>query len=165
LFIVEINNGCLLMMNDNDVEMMQVTMVIQETLRLYPPASVMMQEALTDVKLGNIEVPRGTIVQVPRLMLHLDKEAWGADADEFRPDRFANGVAAACRAAHMYVPFGHGPRTCIGQNLAMAELKVVLARLLTKFAFSPSPRYRHSPAFRLTIEPGFGLPLMVTKLP
>uniref|UniRef100_A0A0E0IXG7 Cytochrome P450 n=1 Tax=Oryza nivara TaxID=4536 RepID=A0A0E0IXG7_ORYNI len=137
-----------------------VTMVIQETLRLYPPASVMMREALTDVKLGNIEVPRGTIVQVPRLMLHLDKEAWGAHADEFRPDRFANGVAAACRAAHMYVPFGHGPRTCIGQNLAMAELKVVLARLLTKFAFSPSPRYRHSPAFRLTIEPGFGLPLM-----
>uniref|UniRef100_A0A0D3HQQ6 Cytochrome P450 n=1 Tax=Oryza barthii TaxID=65489 RepID=A0A0D3HQQ6_9ORYZ len=137
-----------------------VTMVIQETLRLYPPASVMMREALTDVKLGSIDVPRGTIVQVPRLMLHLDKEAWGADADEFRPDRFANGVAAACRAAHMYVPFGHGPRTCIGQNLAMAELKVVLARLLTKFAFSPSPRYRHSPAFRLTIEPGFGLPLM-----
>uniref|UniRef100_A0A0E0BN52 Cytochrome P450 n=1 Tax=Oryza glumipatula TaxID=40148 RepID=A0A0E0BN52_9ORYZ len=110
-------------------EAMEVTMVIQETLRLYPPASVMMREALTDVKLGNIEVPRGTIVQVPRLMLHLDKEAWGADADEFRPDRFANGVAAACRAAHMYVPFGHGPRTCIGQNLAMAELKVVLARL------------------------------------
>lgn len=153
------------MTNDDDVEMMQVTMVIQETLRLYPPASVMMREALTNVKLGNIDVPRGTIVQVPRLMLHLDKEAWGADADEFRPDRFANGVAAACRAAHMYVPFGHGPRTCIGQNLAMAELKVVLARLLTKFAFSPSPRYRHSPAFRLTIEPGFGLPLMVTKLP
>uniref|UniRef100_A0A0D9XNH5 RING-type E3 ubiquitin transferase n=1 Tax=Leersia perrieri TaxID=77586 RepID=A0A0D9XNH5_9ORYZ len=142
-----------------------VTMVIQETLRLYPPASLMMREALTDVKLGNIDVPRGTIVQVPRLLLHLDKNAWGADADEFRPERFANGVAAACGAAHMYVPFGHGPRTCVGQNLAMAELKVVLVRLLTNFAFSPSPTYRHSPAFRLTIEPGFGLPLMVTRLP
>uniref|UniRef100_A0A0D9XWB6 RING-type E3 ubiquitin transferase n=1 Tax=Leersia perrieri TaxID=77586 RepID=A0A0D9XWB6_9ORYZ len=142
-----------------------VRMVIQETLRLYPPASLMMREALSDVKLGNIDVPRGTIVQVPRLLLHLDKNAWGADADEFRPERFANGVAAACGAAHMYVPFGHGPRTCVGQNLAMAELKVVLVRLLTNFAFSPSPMYRHSPAFRLTIEPGFGLPLMVTRLP
>ncbi|XP_015697851.1 cytochrome P450 714C3-like [Oryza brachyantha] len=122
-----------------------VTMVIQETLQLYPPASMMMREALTDdVRLGDVDVPRGTIVQVPRLMLHLDKDAWGADADEFRPERFANGVAAAaCRAAHMYVPFGHGPRTCIGQNLAMVELKVVLARLLSKFAFSPSPTYRH----------------------
>lgn len=143
---------------------MQLTMVIQETLRLYPPAALMMRQALTDIKLGNLDVPRGAIVQVARSVLHLDKEAWGLDADEFRPDRFANGVAAACKPSHMYVPFGHGPRTCIAQNLAMTELKVVLARLLSKFAFSPSPRYRHAPAFRLTIEPGFGMPLVVTRL-
>lgn len=141
-----------------------LTMVIQETLRLYPPASLMMREALTDIKIGNLDVPRGTIVQVTRLMLHLDKEAWGADANEFRPDRFANGVAAACKPAHMYAPFGLGPRICIAQNLAMAEMKVLLARLLCRFAFSPSPSYRHSPAFRLTIEPEFGMPLVVTRL-
>ncbi|KAF8648844.1 hypothetical protein HU200_064545 [Digitaria exilis] len=139
-------------------------MVIQETLRLYPPASMMMREALTDVKIGDLDVPRGTIIQVSRPMLHQDKDAWGPDAGEFRPDRFANGVAAACRPAHVYLPFGHGPRTCIGQNLAMVELKVVLARLLSRFAFAPSPRYRHAPVFRLTIEPGFGLPLLVTRL-
>ncbi|KAL6642168.1 hypothetical protein ACP70R_020349 [Stipagrostis hirtigluma subsp. patula] len=141
-----------------------LTMVIQETLRLYPPASLMMREALTDIKIGGLDVPRGTIVQVSRSMMHLDKEAWGPDAGEFCPDRFANGVAAACKPAHMYMPFGHGHRTCIGQNLAMTELKVVLARLLSRFAFSPSPRYRHAPVFRLTIEPGFGMPLVVTKL-
>lgn len=143
---------------------MQITMVIQETLRLYPPASLMMREALTDVKIGGLDVPRGTIIQVARSMLHQDKDAWGPDAGEFHPDRFANGVAAACRPAHMYMPFGHGPRTCIGQNLAMVELKVVLGRLLSRFAFAPSPRYRHAPVFRLTIEPGFGMPLVVTKL-
>ncbi|XP_025808604.1 cytochrome P450 714C3-like isoform X1 [Panicum hallii] len=141
-----------------------ITMVIQETLRLYPPASLMMREALTDVKMGGLDVPRGTIIQVARSMLHLDEDAWGPNAGEFRPDRFANGVAVACRPAHMYMPFGHGPRTCIGQNLAMVELKVVLARLLTRFSFAPSPRYRHAPVFRLTIEPGFGMPLVVTKL-
>jgi len=143
---------------------MQITMVIQETLRLFPPASLMMREVLTDVKIGGLDVPRGTIIQVARLMLHQDKDAWGPDAGEFHPDRFANGVAAACRPAHMYMPFGHGPRTCIGQNLAMVELKVVLVRLLSRFAFAPSPRYRHAPVFRLTIEPGFGMPLVVTKL-
>lgn len=143
---------------------MQITMVIQETLRLYPPASLMMREALTDVKIGGLDVPGGTIIQVARSMLHQDKDAWGPDAAEFHPDRFANGVAAACRPAHMYMPFGHGPRTCIGQNLAMVELKVVLARLLSRFAFVPSPRYRHAPVFRLTIEPGFGMPLVVTRL-
>ncbi|KAL6906014.1 hypothetical protein ACP4OV_003615 [Aristida adscensionis] len=141
-----------------------LTMVIQETLRLYPPASLMMREALTDIRIGGLDVPRGTIIQVARSILHLDKDAWGLDAGEFRPDRFADGVAAACKPAHMYSPFGHGPRTCIGQNLAMTELKMVLARLLSRFAFSPSPRYRHAPVFRLTIEPGFGLPLVVTRL-
>ncbi|KAL6597390.1 hypothetical protein ACP70R_046830 [Stipagrostis hirtigluma subsp. patula] len=141
-----------------------LTMVIQETLRFYPPAWMMMREALTDIRIGGLDVPRGTIIQVARSMLHLDKDAWGPDAGEFRPDRFANGVAAACKPAHMYTPFGHGPRTCIGQNLAMMELKVVLARLLSRFAFLPSPRYRHAPVFRLTIEPGFGMPLVVTRL-
>ncbi|CAL4904525.1 unnamed protein product [Urochloa decumbens] len=141
-----------------------LTMVIQETLRLYPPASLIMREALMDVKLGGVDVPRGTIIQVAISMLHLNKEAWGPDADEFRPDRFANGAAAACKPAHMYMPFGYGPRLCTGQNLAMAELKVVLACLLTKFSFSMSPGYQHAPSFRLTIEPEFGMPLIVTRL-
>jgi hypothetical protein len=85
-------------------------MVIQETLRLYPPASLIMREALTDIRLGGVDVPRGTIIQVAISMLHLDLEAWGPDANEFRPDRFANGAAAACKPAHMYMPFGYGPR-------------------------------------------------------
>ncbi|KAF8648842.1 hypothetical protein HU200_064543 [Digitaria exilis] len=142
----------------------QITMVIQENLRLYPPASLIMREALTDVSLGGVDVPRGTIIQVAISMLQLDKDAWGPDADEFRPDRFANGAAAACKPAHMYMPFGYGPRLCTGQNLAMAELKLLLAHLLTRFSFSISPGYQHMPSYRLTIEPGFGMPLIVTKL-
>ncbi|RCV19747.1 hypothetical protein SETIT_4G000300v2 [Setaria italica] len=142
-----------------------LTMVIQETLRLYPPASLIMREALTDdIRLGGVDVPHGTIIQVAISMLHLDMEAWGPDANEFRPDRFANGAAAACKPAHMYMPFGYGPRLCTGQNLAMAELKVVLACLLSKFS-SLSPGYQHSPVFRLTIGPEFGKPLVVTRLP
>uniref|UniRef100_A0ACD5W620 Uncharacterized protein n=8 Tax=Avena sativa TaxID=4498 RepID=A0ACD5W620_AVESA len=142
-----------------------ITMVIQETMRLYPPASLMMREALVDVKLGGLDVPRGTIIQTSIAAQHLDRDVWGQDAGEFRPDRFVNGAAAACKPAHMYMPFGHGARVCPGQHLAVVELKVVLVRLLSKFAFSLSPGYRHAPLFRLTIEPGFGMPLIVTKLP
>jgi cytochrome P450 len=132
-------------------------MVIQETLRLYLPAGVALpsgQRALTDVKIGGLDAPWK---DYPRGEINVAPGVQDKDADEFHPDRFADGVAAACRPAHMYTPFGHGPRTCIGQNLAMVELKVV-------FALVPSPRYRHAPMFRLTIEPGFGMPLLVTRL-
>ncbi|XP_072998294.1 cytochrome P450 714C2-like isoform X2 [Typha latifolia] len=141
-----------------------LTMVIQETLRLYPPASLITREALQDIKLGNIYTPKGTIVQIPSAMLHYDPEVWGPDANEFNPDRFARGIAGACKAPHMYIPFGLGIRTCAGQNMAMVELKIILSLLLTKFSFSISPSYLHSPAFRLTIEPEHGLPLIVSRL-
>jgi len=64
----------------------------------------------------------------------------------------------------MYIPFGVGARTCAGQNLAMVELKVVLSLVLSKFEFALSPNYVHRPAFRLTIEPGNGVPLILKKL-
>ncbi|TVU27245.1 hypothetical protein EJB05_29842, partial [Eragrostis curvula] len=57
----------------------------------------------------------------------------------------------------MYMPFGIGARTCAGQKLAMVELKVVLALLLSKFEFALSPNYVHCPAFRMTVEPGKGV--------
>jgi|UniRef100_A0A804Q1F5 cytochrome P450 len=123
-----------------------------------------MREAQTSISLGGVDVPRDTIIQVAISVLHLDMEAWGPDANEFRPDRLANGAAAACKPAHMYMSFGYGPRLCTRQNLAMAELKVVLVRLLSKFSFSVSPGYQHSPVFRLTIEPESGMPLVVTRL-
>jgi len=64
----------------------------------------------------------------------------------------------------MYMPFGVGARTCAGQNLAMVELKVVLSLVLSKFEFALSPKYVHCPAFKLTIEPGNGVPLILKKL-
>lgn len=97
-------------------------------------------------------------------MAHRDPSVWGPSADKFDPDRFANGIAGACKPPHMYMPFGVGVRTCAGQNLAMVELKVVLSLLLSKFEFKLSPNYVHCPAFRLTIEPGKGVPLIFREL-
>uniref|UniRef100_A0A0D3HQQ8 Cytochrome P450 n=1 Tax=Oryza barthii TaxID=65489 RepID=A0A0D3HQQ8_9ORYZ len=141
-----------------------LTMVIQETLRLYPPASFVVREALNDMKLGGIDIPKGTNIWIPITMAHRDPSVWGPSADKFDPDRFANGIAGACKPPHMYMPFGVGVRTCAGQNLAMVELKVVLSLLLSKFEFKLSPNYVHCPAFRLTIEPGKGVPLIFREL-
>lgn len=139
-------------------------MVIQETLRLYPPASFVTRETLRDMKLGAIHIPKGVNVKILIAIAHRDGELWGPNTDEFNPERFANGIAGACKPPHMYMPFGLGIRTCAGQNLAMIELKIVLSLLLSKFVFALSPSYVHSPAFRLTVEPGFGVPLIVKRL-
>ncbi|XP_068640427.1 cytochrome P450 714C2-like [Aristolochia californica] len=141
-----------------------LTMVIQETLRLYPPAAFASREALEEIKIGSICVPKGVNMWIPISKFHQDAEMWGADAHEFNPERFSHGISGACKLRHIYTPFGVGARTCIGQSFAMVELKVVLACILSKFTFTLSPRYRHSPAFRLTMSPAHGVDLMVKKV-
>nr|CAB3462893.1 unnamed protein product [Digitaria exilis] len=141
-----------------------VTMVIQETFRLYPPAAFVTREALNDIKLGSLNIPKGTNIRIPIALAHRDPAIWGPSSDRFDPARFANGIAGACKPPHMYMPFGVGTRTCAGQNLAMVELKVVLSLVLSRFEFALSPKYVHCPAFRLTIEPGNGMPLILKKL-
>lgn len=143
---------------------MQLTMVIQETLRLYPPSTFIPREALQELKLGEFHIPSGTNLWIPVPTLHRDPEIWGPNAHEFSPGRFSNGILGACKFPHMYIPFGMGARKCPGQNLAIAELKVVLSLILSRFSFSLSPSYCHSPAFRMVIEPEFGLNLRMRRL-
>ncbi|KAK4267986.1 hypothetical protein QN277_024695 [Acacia crassicarpa] len=141
-----------------------VTMVIQETLRLYPPATFVIRTALQDITLGGISIPKGVNIQIPIPLLQQDPELWGPNAHMFNPQIFANGISEACKTPHAYLPFGIGSRVCAGQHLAMAELKVVLSLILLRFRFCLSPCYRHSPAFRLVIEPGEGVILRVSRI-
>eukprot|EP00262_Sarcandra_glabra_P016715 TRINITY_DN553_c0_g1_i1.p1 TRINITY_DN553_c0_g1~~TRINITY_DN553_c0_g1_i1.p1 ORF type:complete len:520 (+),score=69.39 TRINITY_DN553_c0_g1_i1:26-1585(+) len=144
-------------------KMKMLTMVIQETLRLYPPVSFISREAFRDMKFGDIHIPKGLTLWVPIPMLHRDLEIWGPDAGKFNPDRFTRGISGACKHPHAYIPFGVGPRTCVGQNFAMIELKIVLSLILARFAFSLSPKYCHSPAFRLVVEPAYGVNLLIKR--
>ncbi|KAJ1257077.1 hypothetical protein BS78_K221600 [Paspalum vaginatum] len=142
-----------------------VTSVIQETLRLYPPTPFVTREALADLKLGDRDIPRGTNIWVPIALAHRNSAVWVGDPDMFDPGRFVGGkIAAACKQPHMNIPFGMGHRTCPGQSLAMFELRVVLALLLHKFEFALSRKYVHAPAFRISVEPGEGVPLILKKL-
>jgi cytochrome P450 len=88
----------------------------------------------------------------------------GDDAHKFNPQRFANGVHVACKIPQVYMPFGMGPRVCLGQHLAMIELKVILSLILFKFQFSLSSNYCHSPSFHVLIEPGHGVVLHLTRI-
>nr|XP_043611060.1 cytochrome P450 714C2-like isoform X1 [Erigeron canadensis] len=144
--------------------MKTMTMVIQEALRLYPPVAFNVRETQEDMRLKNILIPKGITVQIVIPMMHHQPELWGPDVYEFKPERFAEGTKNACKISQVYMPFGIGPRICAGQQFAMAELKVILALILSRFSFTLSPTYRHSPTFGLTIEPKYGIHLHVKKL-
>ncbi|KAK0582624.1 hypothetical protein LWI29_027802 [Acer saccharum] len=144
--------------------MKTLTIVIQETLRLYPPAVFVMKQALEDIKFKDIVIPGGMNVQIPIPALQQNTDLWGSDAHIFNPERFSNGINGACKFPQAYIPFGTGSRTCLGQNFAMIELKVILSLILSKFSFSLSPAYHHLPAHRLVVEPDHGVCLQIRKL-
>ncbi|XP_077216501.1 cytochrome P450 714C2-like [Tasmannia lanceolata] len=162
----EVVDVCGVSLPDSDMlrRMKTITMVIQETLRLYPPAPFVAREAFQTMKFGDIQIPKGACAWIPVPMLHHDPQFWGPDAHEFNPERFSNGVFNACKYPHAYIPFGIGTRTCLGQNFAMTELKVLLCLILSKFSFSISPKYCHSPVVKLTIEPEFGVDLFLKRV-
>lgn len=124
----------------------------------------MTRETLQEMKFGGFHIPKGVNLYVPASILHHDPNIWGPDVHEFNPERFAHGVRGACQHPHMYVPFGAGTRTCLGQNFAMVELKIILSLVLSKFGFTLSPSYQHSPALRLIVEPEFGVGLLMKKV-
>nr|AIA82921.1 CYP450-17 [Gentiana rigescens] len=161
--VLEICNG---QIPDYDMirKMKQLTMAISESLRLYPPASVVSREAFKDMKFGDIKVPKGVNIWTLVTALHTDPENWGRDSYEYNPERFANGITGACKQPHLYMPFGVGPRVCLGQNLALVELKILVSLILSNFSFSLSPNYKHDPTVNLVIEPGQGVNLMLKKL-
>ncbi|KAA8539725.1 hypothetical protein F0562_026417 [Nyssa sinensis] len=148
---------------DSLPKLKMVTMVIQEALRLYPPAAFVSREALVETQIGNITVPKGVCTWTLIPTLHRDPDLWGMDANEFKPERFINGVSNACKVPQAYVPFGLGPRLCLGRNFAMVQLKVVLSLVISNYSFSLSPNYRHSPAYRMIVEPGHGVHVLIQR--
>jgi cytochrome P450 len=134
--------------------------VIKETLRLYPPIHVGNRMTNTPVQVNDYLIPEGQRVMYSIYLTHRDPQHW-PDADQFKPERFSPR-AERTHPAFSYVPFGGGPRPCIGAAFAQVEAKVVLARLLQTFDFVllPGKVYRHMGA---TLEPHPGVRMRVVR--
>lgn len=141
-----------------------LNMILHESLRMFPPQPLVGRTCVSENSLGQFVIPKKLEVFIPIVSLHYSKEFWGDDADEFRPERFANGLSRASNNPLAFLPFGSGPRTCIGQVFALTEARVVLAMMLNKFSWKLSPQYQHCPDVALTLYPSFGMPIVLKKL-
>ena len=135
---------------------------LQETLRLYPAAPVLLsRRARQPVVLGGWEFPARTMFTVPLGSMQRDAR-WFAQPDAFRPERFAEGAPEIVRGAFM--PFGTGPRVCMGQHLALAEMTVVAAMFLQRFAVRvPEGMAPPEPVFNITLRPREPLRLVLEE--
>lgn len=141
-----------------------VGMVLNEGLRLYPPGAMITRETTKKMTMGSICVPPKAILLIPIIDLHHDTDLWGRDALDFNPQRFADGIANACRTPLAFFPFSMGPRNCVGQNFALLEARAILTLMLQRFRFSLSPAYKHSPMLAFTLQPQHGMQIIFEKL-
>lgn len=142
-----------------------VGMILYEALRLYPPVAMLRREAPIDMRLGDdLVIPQGAVAFLPILAFHHDPKYWGPNAHEFNPQRFVDGAAKASKNPHAFMPFSMGPRTCIGQNFALLEAKLLLTIILQRFTFRISPTYVHAPTTVLSLQPQYGMQIIFHKL-
>lgn len=139
--------------------------VMSEVLRLYPSAPNVQRQARKDITINGLTIPNGTNMWIDVVAMHHDQALWGPQVNEFHPERFQNDVVSGgCTHKMGYLPFGFGGRMCVGRHLTFMEYKIVLTLILSRFSFSLSPDYQHSPSIMLSLRPAHGLPLVFRLL-
>lgn len=134
--------------------------IIEETLRLYPPAALVSRTAMDADRLCGRHIQKGDTVIIPIYALHRHHLLW-QDPDAFTPERFADPKKLE---RYAYLPFGDGPRICIGSNFAMNEAIIILASLLKSFRFNPVSGRSPTPEMILTLRPAGGVWLTTEKI-
>jgi cytochrome P450 len=125
-------------------------MVFEETLRLYPPAYQIGRMAVAPDVIGGVTVPKGAFVTVYPYVTHRNPALW-TDPDRFDPERFAPENAAG-RHRFAYLPFGGGPRICIGQGFAVTEAVAIIALVAQRFRFTLDPGHTVQPIGLFTLR-------------
>lgn len=136
-------------------ELVECRWAIEEAMRLYPPVWLISRRAVGPDVVGGYDVDPGTLICVSPYVLHRDPRYW-TDPLEYRPARFAPEIAAR-RPSHAYVPFGGGPRVCIGQHLALVEAVLVLATVVQRMRLRLVPGHPVEPEALVTMRPRHGM--------
>jgi cytochrome P450 len=136
-------------------------MVIDEALRLYPPAWGFSRQAMADDELGGFHLPRGWLAFVIPYVLHRLPAFW-PDPEAFEPERFSPERSAE-RPKFVYLPFGAGPRQCIGNHFALLEAQIIVATLAQRYRLHLVPHHKVEPWPLITLRPRFGMPMIIER--
>ncbi len=136
-------------------------MVLEESMRLYPPAPFIARQALAADRLSGVPVRKGTAVVISPWLLHRHRTLW-REPELFMPERFAPERRDAI-ARFAYLPFGGGPRICIGMAFAMQEAMIMLATIARRWRLTLRPGYDVIPQASITLRPRGGLPMKLER--
>ncbi|WP_199533550.1 cytochrome P450 [Devosia psychrophila] len=134
--------------------------ILEESMRLYPPVGMLAREVLANDQLGGRDIRANDVIFLPLYALHRHATLWD-NPNTFNPDRFLPEQVKA-RDRYSYLPFGAGPRVCVGANFAMMQAQIILGTLLSRFRFAPGPRPLPHPTMLMTVRPDTGINLRVT---
>jgi cytochrome P450 len=129
--------------------------VVSEVLRLYPPAYILGRTSIAPCNIGGYDIPVGTTVLMSQWVMHRDARYFD-DPDSFRPERWLDGLAERLPAG-AYLPFGDGPRRCIGQGFALLEASLVIATIAQRFRLRVVPGHPVVPEPLVTLRPRHGI--------
>lgn len=129
--------------------------VLQESMRVHPPIWIVSRIAVEEDNIDGYRIPAGCLVPISPYLVHRHADYWAAP-ERFDPDRF-DGARATVRHPFQFLPFGGGPRHCIGQHFASMELQLVLISLLQRFRFVPHAGEAVVPEALVTLRPRGGL--------
>jgi cytochrome P450 len=137
-----------------------VQQVLNESLRLFPTAPVIIRDIVDDMEFNGVSIPAGTIGIIPIYAIHRHRSYWN-DPDRFDPDRFSPNNAKKLNR-FQFMPFGAGPRICIGAAFAMIEATIMLATFVRAAHFEVDPGFDPQPTARMFLLPRDGMPMRVT---
>ena len=136
-------------------------MVIEESMRIYPPVHTMAREAINDDTLVGQRIPKGSAIMIAPWLLHRHVKHW-ENPGRFDPERFSPQQSAA-RPRFCYLPFGGGRRICIGAAFALTEAIVLLATLAQRYRLRLAPGHPVEPQGLITLRPRHGMKMLLTR--
>jgi cytochrome P450 len=145
-----------------DMKRLELTWnVFRESLRLFPPVGFMARQASEGCPMRDKQVPAGATVVVSPWLIHRHRQ-WWPQPDAFDPDRYQEDASRE-PLRQAYLPFGMGPRVCLGASFALQEAALILATLVRDWRLAPAPGHVPQPVGRLTIRSANGMPLVLQR--